>query len=89
MDRTTNTIVIMAVEKLMESRADLMEPHFADKVLKNSVVEPFMSSTISKIILCVVANYEVTQAAFCMSDFYFFLCTCMLCILQTSISLNW
>ena len=63
MDQNANSQVVMAMEKLMETRADLMEPHFVDKVLNCNVILPSMGYAVSKIILCVVANFEVCNEA--------------------------
>ena len=59
MDKNSNSQIVLAVEKLMENRADLMEPHLVEKVLNCDIIMPAMGQAITKIILCVVANFEV------------------------------
>ena len=63
--------ILVAVSKLMEMRAELMEPHFAEKVLERNVRQAHALSSVCKIILCVTANFEVCNPMF--KIFYSFL----------------
>ena len=69
MDKHANSQIVYAVEKLVETRADLMEPYFVDKVLKSKVILPSMAYSVSKIILCVVVNYEVCKITWLLGCF--------------------
>ena len=64
MHEHANSYMLLCFDKLVEIRADLIEPYFVEKVLNCSVMQPAMSLQICKVILCVVANFEVSISCF-------------------------